>query len=286
MPTVVLTAALTGPIATKEDNPYLPTTPEEIALSAKLAWHAGAAVVHVHLRDSAGRPTAELEIARRTVGLIQDSCPALIQLSTGAGLNVPHEDRAKLVEVRPRMATLNVCSMSFGSGEFRNPPDSVRRLASRMRELGVKPELEVYDTGHLDVALALHAEGLLEEPLQFSIVMGVRGGMGADPELLLSFIRRLPSGSSWQVIAVGRSNLQMTTIGMALGGNARTGMEDTLLMRRGVPAGSNAELVERLAGVARALDLEPASVDQAERMLSLSTRVRPDANALPSVAVE
>ena len=271
MTNVVLTAALTGPIATKADNPHLPTTPEEIAAAAKQAWEAGAAVVHVHLRDVAGKPTAELEIARRTVGLIRETCPALIQLSTGVGLNVPYEDRAKLVEVRPRMATLNVCSMSFGSGEFRNPPDGVRRLAARMRELGVKPELEVYDTGHLDVALSLRDEGLLEEPLQFSIVMGVTGGMAADPDQLLSFVRRLPPGSVWQVIAVGRWNLQMTAIGLALGGNARTGMEDTLLMRRGVFASSNAELVERLAGVARALELEPASVEQAERMLSLST---------------
>jgi 3-keto-5-aminohexanoate cleavage enzyme len=271
MTPVVLTAALTGPIATKADNPYLPTSPEEIAAAAKLAWEAGAAVVHVHLRDAAGRPTADLETARRTVESIRGACPALIQLSTGVGLTVPHEDRAKLVEVRPRMATLNVCSMSFGSGEFRNPPDGVRRLAARMRELGVKPELEVYDTGHLDVALSLRDEGLLEEPLQFSIVMGVKGGMAADPEQLLAFVRRLPPGSVWQVIAVGRWNLQMTAIGLALGGNARTGMEDTLLMRRGVPAKSNAELVGRLAGVARALELEPASVEEAERMLSLST---------------
>jgi len=270
MAAVVLTAALTGPIASKGDNPYLPTTPEEIAADAKLAWEAGAAVVHVHLRDTVGRPTADLEIARRTVGLIGESCPALIQLSTGVGLQVPYEDRAKLVEVRPRMATLNVGSMSFGSGEFRNPPDGVRRLAERMRELGIKPELEVYDTGHLDLALSLHDEGLLQEQLQFSIVMGVKGGMAADPEQLLSFVRRLPSGSVWQVIALGRWNLPMTAIGLALGGNARTGMEDTLLMRRGVVAKSNAELVERLAGVARALELEPASVEQTERILSLT----------------
>jgi 3-keto-5-aminohexanoate cleavage enzyme len=269
MTDVVLTAALTGPIATKADNPALPTTPGEIATAAKGAWEAGAAVVHVHLRDSAGKPTADLETARRTVGLIEEACPALIQLSTGVGLEVPYEERARLVEVCPRMATLNVCSMSFGSGEFRNPPDEVRRLAGRMRELGVKPELEVYDTGHLDVALGLHDEGLLEEPLQFSIVMGVKGGIAADPDQLVAFVRRLPSGSIWQVIAIGRSNLQMTAIGLAMGGNARTGMEDTLLLRKGVPVASNAELVERLANVARALELDPTSVAAAERVLAL-----------------
>jgi 3-keto-5-aminohexanoate cleavage enzyme len=266
---VILTAALTGPIATKADNRALPTTPEEIATAARGAWEAGAAVVHVHLRDPAGKPTADLETARRTLGLIEEACPALVQLSTGVGLEVPYEERARLVEVRPRMATLNVCSMSFGSGEFRNPPDGVRRLAARMRELGVKPELEVYDTGHLDVALALHAEGLLEEPLQFSIVMGVRGGMAADPDQLVAFVRHLPPGSIWQVIAIGRWNLPMTAIGLAMGGNARTGMEDTLVLRKGVPVGSNAELVARLANVARALELEPISVAAAEQALAL-----------------
>ncbi len=269
MPKVILTAALTGPIATKEDNAHLPTTPEEIAASAKGAWEAGAAVVHVHLRDAAGRPTADLETARRTVGLIQEACPVLIQLSTGVGLDVPYEDRMKLVEARPRMATLNVCSMTFGTGEFRNPPDGVRKLAARMRELGVKPELEVYDTGHLDMALTLLQEGLLEEPLQFSVVMGVRGGMRATPENLVAFVQGLPKGSVWQVIGIGRSNLPMTAIGLAMGGNARTGMEDTLMLRRGVPATTNGELVERLAGIARALELDVAGSDEAEGLLSL-----------------
>jgi len=273
MSTAILTAALTGPIATKGDNPNLPTTPEEIAEAARGAHEAGAAVVHVHVRDEAGRPTADLEIAKRTVGLIQEACPALVQLSTGVGLEVPFEEREELVEARPRMATLNVCSMSFGAGEFRNPPDGVRRLATRMRELGVKPEIEVYDTGHLDVALALHTEGLLAEPLQFSIVLGVRGGAPATPESLISMVRRLPADAAWQVIGIGRNNLSLTAIGLAMGGNARTGMEDTLMLRRGVPATSNTELVERLASVTRSIEREAATVEQANDLLSLPALV-------------
>jgi 3-keto-5-aminohexanoate cleavage enzyme len=269
MSTAVITAALTGPIATKADNPNLPTTPEEIAAAAAAAYAAGAAVVHVHLRDERGVPTADLGIARRTVGLIEEACPALVQLSTGVGLEVPFAARERLVEARPRMATLNVCSMTFGAGEFRNPPDGVRRLAVRMRELDIKPELEVYDTGHLEVALALHAEGLLAEPLQFSFVLGVRGGAAATAQNLLAMISRVPEGAVWQVIAVGRANLQLTTIGLALGGNARTGMEDTLTLRKGVPVSSNAQLVERLVGVARALDREPAGVDETRARLAL-----------------
>lgn len=272
MSSAVITAALTGPIATKADNPALPTTPEEIAEAARGAHEAGAAVVHVHLRDERGAPTASLEIARRTVALIEEATPALLQLSTGVGLTVPFEEREKLVEARPRMASLNPCSMSFGTGEFRNPPDGVRRLAARMQELGVKPELEIYDTGHLEVALALCEEGLIPEPLQFSIVMGIRGGMPATPAALVELVQRLPEGAVWQAIAIGRWNLPMTAIGLAMGGNARTGMEDTLMLRKGAPAESNAQLVERLVAVARSLEREIATVSEVEELLALPRR--------------
>lgn len=266
---VTLTAALTGPIATKHDNPALPVTPDEIAESAADARAAGAAIVHVHLRDQSGRPTADLKVAQRVLAAIGERCDALIQLSTGVGLDVEYAERATLIEARPRMATLNVCSMSFGDGEFRNPPRGVQRLAERMRELGIKPELEIYDSGHLDAALALLAGGFLEEPLQFSVVLGVRGGMAATPQNLLSMVARMPEDASWQVVAIGRANLQLTAIGLALGANARTGMEDTLLMRRGEPAQSNGQLVTRLAGVARSLERPLNSPAEAARALGL-----------------
>jgi 3-keto-5-aminohexanoate cleavage enzyme len=269
----VLTTALTGPLATKADNPALPVTPEEIAAAAKDAHEAGAAVVHVHVRDADQRPTADLEIARRAIGLIEETCPALVQLSTGVGLGVGLEERSKLVELQPAMATLNVCSMTFGANEFSNPPDGVRRLAYRMGELGVKPELELYDGGHLEMALALHSEGLLQEPLQFSLVMGVLGGMAATPANLVALINRIPEGSVWQVIGIGRHNLPMTAIGLAMGGNARTGMEDTLLVRRGQPTTGNGELTERLATTASALDRPPATVGQAIERLELGRSV-------------
>jgi 3-keto-5-aminohexanoate cleavage enzyme len=265
----VLTAALTGPIATKADNPALPTSPEEIAAAARESYEAGASVVHVHIRDEHGRPTADLRIARRVVGLIEEACPALIQLSTGVGLGVAFEEREKLVESRPTMATLNVCSMTFGAGEFRNPPDGVRRLAARMRELGVKPELELYDTGHLDVALQLLKEDLLAQPLQFSLVMGVAGGMAATPENLVSMVSRIPEGSVWQVIGIARANVAMTAMGLAMGGNARTGMEDTLMLRRGVPASGNGELVARLARMAQAVERPVADVATTRDILGL-----------------
>ena len=169
------------------------------------------------------------------------------------------------------MATLNPCSMSFGAGEFRNPPADVRHLAARMRELGVQPELEIYDTGHLDACLRLRDAGLLDDaPMQFSIVLGVAGGMAATPDNLLSLVRRLPDNAVWQVIAIGRRNLELTAIGLALGGNARAGLEDTLYLRKGELSPGNQPLVQRTATLARDLDLSIAGVDEAASLLGFA----------------
>jgi 3-keto-5-aminohexanoate cleavage enzyme len=279
---VVLTVAPTGPIATKVDNPTLPTQPHEIAEAVHAAYRAGAAVAHLHFRDPVDRPTADLEIARLTMDLITDRCPILIQLSTGVGLDVPFSEREALVELRPRMATLNPCSMSFGTGEFRNPPNDVARLADRMRELGVKPELEIYDTGHLEACLRMRDAGLIDdEPMQFSIVLGVRGGMAASPDNLLTLVRRLPPDCIWQVIAIGSSNLPLTAMGVALGGNVRAGLEDALYLRKGELSRGNQPLVERAVRVARALDRPIASVEETEAILRLPKPLSTNAHSSP-----
>ncbi|GAB2471039.1 beta-keto acid cleavage family enzyme [Jatrophihabitans fulvus] len=266
---VVVTVAPTGPIASKADNPSLPTQPHEIAAAVVAAYGAGASVAHLHLRDEQDRPTADPGVARRTMDLIAERCPIHLQLSTGVGLSVPFEEREKLVELRPRMATLNPCSMSFGAGEFRNPPDGVRRLAARMQELGVKPELEVYDTGHLDACLRLRDEGLLDGVLTFSIVLGVVGGAAATVDNLVTMVRRLPPGAVWQIIAIGRANLELTAMALAMGGNARAGMEDTLYLRKSEQTPGNTPLVERTVSLVRALDRTVASVDEAASALGL-----------------
>ena len=266
---VIITVAPTGPIATKADNPTLPTQPVEIADQVAAAYRAGASVAHIHLRDEQDRPTADLDVARRTIDLIAERCPILVQLSTGVGLTVPFEEREKLVELRPAMATLNPCSMSFGTGEFLNPPAGVRRLAARMQELGVKPELEIYDTGHLEACLRLRDEGLLAEPLQFSIVLGVRGGMAATPDNLMMMVRRLPADAVWQVIAIGRANLELTAIGLALGGNCRAGLEDTLYLRKGEQSDGNVPLVARARALAEGLDRGIADLARAVGQLGL-----------------
>ncbi len=268
---VILTAAVNGPIATLGDHPGLPVTPEQIAVAAADAHAAGAAIVHVHIRDEAGLPTANLKIAQAVMESVAARCPVLFQLSTGVGLSVPYEDRAKLVELKPRMATLNPCTMSFGVGEFRNPPLEVRKLAGRMRELGIKAELEIYDSGHVDACLDLLKDGLLVEPLQFSIVMGVKGGMAATVENLMHTVRHIPSNAVWQAIAIGRNNLDLTTIAMLMGGNVRTGLEDTLYFSKGVRAKDSSQLVARVAGICTALGREVASVEEAASLLGLTS---------------
>lgn len=268
---VVVTVAPVGPIATKQDNPHLPTQPEEIAEAVADAYLAGAAVAHLHFRDLQDRPTADPAIAARVVDMIRQRCPILIQLSTGVGFNVPFAERAAIVELQPSMATLNPCTMTFGTGVFDNPPEGVRRLATRMSELGIKPELEVYDTGHLDECLRLRDEGFVAgDKMQFSLVLGVRGGMAATPHNLLTMVDRLPEGAIWQVIAIGKENLRLTALALALGGNARAGLEDTLYLRRGEQSKGSTPLVERAVRLISDLDLELATVEDAARQLGVT----------------
>jgi 3-keto-5-aminohexanoate cleavage enzyme len=264
---VVITCSVDGPIATPSENPNLPYTPEQFAEQAKAVYAEGASVIHIHSRGADGLPTSDYGRTKEILDAVHESCPILTQLSTGGFF--PYEERARLVELKPRMASLNLCTMTFGKREFRNPPLEVRKVAARMMELGVKGELEIYDTGHLDFALRLLKEGLLLEPLQFSVVLGVDGGAAATPENLMRLVSHMPPNAIWQMIGVGaKVNLQLTTIALAMGGNARTGIEDTLWLSKGVMA-DNPSLIRRLVGVAKAIGRTPATVEETEQMLQL-----------------
>jgi uncharacterized protein (DUF849 family) len=267
----IITAALTGGFGTKDEIPNLPMTPEEIAESARESYQAGAAVAHVHLRDDRGRATADLDVARRTVEAIREKCPeVIINLSTGVSTVVPFEERMRLVELKTPIMSFDICSMTFGDDEMRNPPKLVRQQAARMLELGIKPELELFDLGHVHFALQLLSEGLLVEPLLVSFVFGKLGGMPADAGVLASLVRELPPGTAWQVIAVGKHHTPMTTIGLAMGGNARTGFEDTRMIERGRPATSNGELIQRMVQIARFLQREPMAASDVPGALMLN----------------
>lgn len=199
---------------------------------------------------------------------IHEAAPTcLLQLSTG-GIEPTYADRSAQVELLPRMASLNPATMTFGLAEFRNPPKEMRLLAGRMKELGVKPELEIYDYGHVELAMALVKEGLVNPPLSFSIVLGTVGGAPATPANLVNMVALLPPDANWQIIAIGRWNLQLTTMGIAMGGNARTGLEDTLMIRKGV-LGDNGALTKRLVAICKSMEREVATVEQTIGRLKL-----------------
>ena len=248
MAPVVITVAPNGPLTTRKQHPEVPLTPVEIGEAVAEAAEAGAAVAHVHARDENGDPTADPEVYAAIAEEIRSRCDIVVQASTGVGLAVPWEERLKIVTsdaVDVTMATLNPASMTFASGTFSNPPEFVHRLAEAMYEREIHPELELYDFGHLSLCLELVDEGLIRAPLQFSFVMGVRGGMPGDPALLPMLVEMIPEGAIWQAIGIGRAQLPLSFAALALGGNIRVGFEDNVFFSRGQLAESNAQFVRR-----------------------------------------
>jgi 3-keto-5-aminohexanoate cleavage enzyme len=261
---VVITVAPTGPLTSREQHPDLPQTPAEIGVAVAEACEAGAAVAHIHARDADGKPTADPGTYAAIVDEIRSRCDIVVQASTGVGLEVPCEERLKIVSsdvVDVAMASLNPASMTFGNGTFDNPPWFVEELAEVMHRRGIHPELEVYDFGHVGLCLELAERGLIREPLQFSFVMGVRGGMPGDPALLPQLRAMIPEDATWQAIGIGRAQLPLLLAALALGGNARVGFEDNVYFERGRLAVSNAEFVARAVQLVRSAGRELATPD-------------------------
>jgi 3-keto-5-aminohexanoate cleavage enzyme len=259
---VIVTVAPTGPLTTRENHPRLPVTPREIGEAVAEAAAEGAAVAHVHARGDDERPTADPAVYAQIVEEIRSRCDIVVQASTGVGLDVSCEDRLEIIasgEVDVTMATLNPASMTFGPGTFSNPPWFVERLAEVMHERGIHPELEVYDFGHVPLCLDLVRRGLIAEPLQFSFVMGVRGGVPGDPALLPALASMLPEGAIWQAIGVGRAQLPLSLSALALGANLRVGFEDNVYFARGQLAESNAQFVRRAVDLVQTAGREVAT---------------------------
>jgi 3-keto-5-aminohexanoate cleavage enzyme len=270
---VIITVAPTGPLTTRENHPGLPVTPQQIGEAVAEAAAAGAAVAHIHARGPDERPTADPSVYAEIAREIRARCEIVVQASTGVGLDVSCEDRVKIIssgEVEVTMATLNPASMTFGHGTFSNPPWFVERLAELMKERGIQPELELYDFGHVGLCLDLVKRGLVRGPLQFSFVMGVRGGMPGDPALLPTLTRMLPEGAIWQAIGIGRAQLPLSFAALALGGNIRVGFEDNVYFHKGQLAESNAQFVRRAADLVGAAGREIATPSYVRERLGVS----------------
>lgn len=277
---VIITAAVTGSRPTKEMNPAGPYSPREIAEAALECWRAGAAIAHIHVRNpETGRPDSRLDLFREVVERIRGASDMLVNLTT-SGLHLTGDEaevmekRLAPVSLRPEICSLDVGSVNFADRTFVNPPTWGELAARRMQDHGVKPEIEVFDAGHLRQARHLIEQGLIQEPPLLQLCMGVRWGVEATPESLLFMKSRLPARSQWSVLGVGRAQLPMIALGILLGGNIRVGLEDNLYIRKGVLARSNAELVEQAVGLVRHLQREVASPGEARALLGIGAAER------------
>ena len=290
---VIVTCALTGAGDTVRRSPHVPVTPAQIAASAIEAANAGAAVVHIHVRNvETGLGSREVALYREAVRLVKESgVDVVINLTAGMGgdLVIDDEDPLKPVdgtdlvnamdrlphveELLPEICTLDCGSLNFGEGNqlYVSTPDMLRVGAKRIQELGVKPELEIFDTGHLWFAAKMVEEGLIDAPALFQLCMGIPYGAPADPGLLQAMVRLLPEGSQWASFAIGRDQMPWVAQSVLLGGHVRVGLEDNLYLAKGVKA-TNGQLVERAVGIVQDLGAAVVGPDRAREILGLKER--------------
>ncbi|NPV27092.1 MAG: 3-keto-5-aminohexanoate cleavage protein [Firmicutes bacterium] len=269
MEKLIITVAPTGKKGTKQHHPRLPMTPAEIAEEVYQAWQAGASIVHLHVRDSQGKDTHDLEIFKETIELIRQRCDIIIQISTSGTVEDSIEDRLAPIALRPEMATLIAGTVNFQDEVFYSPKPYMELAAKKMREYGVKPELDVMEVGAINNAQALVEQGLISPPLHFNLLFGLPGSIPGSLKNVLYMVDNLPAGSTWSLSAVGRWELPLTTMAILLGGHVRVGFEDNLYYSKGIKAESNAQLVERVVRIARELEREAASPAEARKILGI-----------------
>ena len=286
----ILTCAVTGNLTRPEQTPHLPITPEHIAQECLAAAAAGAAVVHIHVRDPAtGRPSMELELYRDVMQRIRAANRELIiNLTTGPGGRfIPSEDNPRVaapgstllpplqrvphvLALKPDICSLDLNTMNSGPDVVINTPRNVRIMARAIREAGVMPELEIFDSGDMHLALDLIADGTLQGPGLWTFVTGVKYGFGASPETLLYARSLLPAGAKWAAFGIGRHEFTMLAMAWLAGGHVRVGLEDNIYLDKGVLAKSNAKLVSKAARILRDLGGELASSIEARAILGLA----------------
>ncbi|MBZ6227418.1 3-keto-5-aminohexanoate cleavage protein [Streptomyces olivaceus] len=290
---VIITCALTGAGDTVRKSPHVPVTPEQIAKSAVEAADAGAAVVHIHVRDpETGDPSRDPKLYREVVERIKETgTDVVINLTAGMGgdlvidpddplTHLPGTDLVSGLErlphvedLLPDICTLDCGSLNFGDGSnlYVSTPDMLRAGARRIQELGVRPELEIFDTGQLWFAKQLLAEGLLDDPTVFQLCMGIPWGAPADPGVLQSMVNMLPDGARWASFALGRMQMPWVAQSILLGGHVRVGLEDNLYLGKGNKA-TNAQLVERAVAITESIGARVATPDEARATLGLKPR--------------
>ena len=272
MEKLIITAAITGSRITRDVAPHIPVTPDEIVQSSMECWNAGAAIVHIHVRDpKTGLGTQDLDLFRQVVKPLREKTDLVLCLTTSGipGRNLPIEERLISLELEPELASFDAGSINLGGSVFINPPEFLEAAAKKMREKGVKPELEIFDVGMIVNCLRMRDQGLLEEPLHFQFVLGTPWGSPATPKSFLHLHEYIPRNATWSIIGIGKGHLPMSMMGLIMGGHIRVGMEDNIYYQRGVLAESNAQFVERIVRIAREYGREIATPGEAREILGL-----------------
>lgn len=271
---LIITAAIVGAEVTREQNPHVPYTPDEIAEEARRCREAGAAVVHLHARHDDGTATQDRDRFRATIEAIRARTDVVVQVSTGGAVGMSIEERCQplLLRPAPEMATLNCGTINFGDDVFVNSRKEIRDVAARIFDAGSVPECEIYEVGHLDEALALHRENRLAPPIHVQFVLGIPGAMAARESALSFLVKELESSAvahTWGVAAVGRFQRSLTELAVRMGGHARVGLEDNIYLEKGVLSQGSAPLVERLAKYSHEVGRPVADPKLARQLLGL-----------------
>jgi 3-keto-5-aminohexanoate cleavage enzyme len=273
---VIITVAQTGALVTKKMNPGLPEQPDEIAEAAYACCQEGAAIVHIHAREKDGTTTGRKEIFQEIHDRIRAKCNMVIQDSTGGGPNLSIEQRVECIHAKPEMASLNMGSLMRVSGQYKgvpfsNMPEEIEGYVTQFRKMGIKPEMEVYSHSMFRDIESLIKKGLVEKPYYINLVMGMayQGAVDATPKTFFSLLDFLPDEAIVNVTPVGPAQLPLTTMGMIVGACVRVGMEDNIYYRKGELVKTNAQFVARAVRIARELNKEPATPDEARAILGL-----------------
>jgi uncharacterized protein (DUF849 family) len=286
---VFITCAVTGSADSTDKSPHVPVTPAQIAASALEAHRAGAAIVHLHVRDpNTGKASRDRNLFRELYERVREqSTDVIINLTGGMGGDLllgpedqplefaagtdfvgPHERMAHILDLRPEIGTLDCGSLNFDEVLYGTTPRFLRHMARSYRDSGVRPEIEVFELGHIELARQLLVEGLLDRSALFQLCLGVRFGAPATPEAMFAMQRALPAGVVWSAFGVGRMQMPMVAQTVLLGGNPRVGLEDNLYLEKGVLA-NNAQLVQRAVRIVESLGVRVLTAPEARARLSL-----------------
>ena len=269
---VIITAALTGAVTTKDNNPALPTQPDEIVESAFKCYEAGAAVVHIHVRNEDDSASMRYDRFEEIVTTLRErNFPGIINLTSSGGQGFSWDERIKpFKELKPEMASFDAGTMNWlNTVVFMNEPGFLEKCGEVMIETGVKPEIEVFDMGMLNTAKYYIKKGLIKEPAHFQLCLGAPGGMEATTENLVYLVNHLPEKCTWSTFGIGRGANEILLSGIAMGGNIRVGLEDNVFYNKGVLAESNEQFVARVVRLVKEMGKEPATADEAREILGV-----------------